>query len=75
MQTTIKAASGRPSTRPTVFQNPAMGFPSRTESTSMRGMLIRQLSHSGGRVNGTAETVSAVTTSACHCVARPPRQS
>jgi hypothetical protein len=51
--------------RPTVFQNPATGEPTRTESTTLRGQISRQLSHSTGRTNGMAETESGPTTTAC----------
>lgn len=53
------AAPSTNDTSPKVFQNPATGDPTRTESTARSGRVIRQLSQSGGRWNGTAETESA----------------
>ena len=50
---------------PKVLQNPATGEPRRTESTSARGNVIRQLSHSSGRANGTPEMESGSTTTPC----------
>jgi hypothetical protein len=47
-----------PTTRPVVFQNPALGFPVFKESTDALGMLTRQLSQSGGFWKGTPLTES-----------------
>jgi hypothetical protein len=62
-------------TSPTLFQKPAIGEPSRTESTELRGRVIRQLSHSIGRKKGMAEIESDPTITACTWCAFSPSQS
>jgi hypothetical protein len=52
LQTIMKVTTGIPTTKAKVFQNPAVGFPRRTESTSERGILSLQLSQSTGRWKG-----------------------
>jgi hypothetical protein len=47
-----------PTTSPKLFQNPAVGFPSRIESTPLPGTVTRQLSHvTGWRIGNTTERV------------------
>src|SRR4051812_44449456 len=65
-QAIIAAANVTPSPSPTLLQKPAVGLPSRIESTAARETATRQLSHEGDLVYGTPLIESAAITRACH---------
>jgi hypothetical protein len=73
--TTTAVRADAPTTRPTVFQNPAVGFPNRSESTRERRRARRQESHSTARQAGTPETESDPTATACQRSNRPSCQT